>query len=633
MEHILDLEEQKNSLVELFEKIRTGNTILFLGAGASIGQKKYLSKEIIELYEQSLQKDLNENDITKWIDILSADASFDRKNFDDFVASLLKKFNLTEGHKTLASIPWREIITTNYDLLVEEAYDYISSTHQKSLELKTIRSLNEYNYRESNSEVKYIKLNGCLSDKRKYPFAFSSDDFRNVIKAEGKGILIQEVTKTSGANPDLFFRTKHPIIAEKLVEKFIPNPDKQFKFYEKMLKTIEVGQTNTYLANNLLKTFIREELYNPHQINKLFDAGFTKLSDEPFFLLNYSTNLQTRKDETSLKKAIDLLVYAESLLERRNHRFIHRRGVLNFELAKIYRDKERYSLRDFHLSEAKELFLTKQLMDPFSSYSYADYIKLLIWELNNIEHDKEDELQKRIQIEDLFDLAQKSITDGNEKISRLYSDYTSYIRFISNNLDYYVHLTKMYEDSSMRPYACILLYNHYCNEKNLEKAEKIVSEIEYYQDNNEVIKFLLKYYGQRLYDPNKRIQLLRICRENQFLEKEYPLRYNYFNFIAETYNLHFAEGKGYLSNIQKRFNNLNPEFHFIWSDQDGKELIFEAIIVKNPGEKFKAIKIPSLQQTMKLVKGNYETYKPGQTVNVKLHFYLYGLMAEIIRAN
>lgn len=52
MEHILSLEKDyEEQLNDLFENINEGNTILILGAGASVGEKKYLSQQVIEYYE------------------------------------------------------------------------------------------------------------------------------------------------------------------------------------------------------------------------------------------------------------------------------------------------------------------------------------------------------------------------------------------------------------------------------------------------------------------------------------------------------------------------------------------------------------------------------------------------------
>ena len=140
MEHILDIEKQEEALNSIFLKIKESNTILFLGAGASVGEKRYLSKELIEYYESKINKKLNETNITKWLDILSADEGFSRTHFDNFVQELLQKLSVTDAHRIMAGIPWREIITTNYDLLVERAFDEIISSSQKIYDIKPIRN-------------------------------------------------------------------------------------------------------------------------------------------------------------------------------------------------------------------------------------------------------------------------------------------------------------------------------------------------------------------------------------------------------------------------------------------------------------------------------------------------------------
>lgn len=1047
MEHILNLEEQEEALNEIFLKIKNGHTILFLGAGASVCEKRYLSKELIEYYEAKIQKFLNEPNITKWIDILSANDSFHRTDFDNFVQDTLKKLSVTEAHKIMAGIPWREIITTNYDLLVERAFDDIMTTPNKIYTLKPIRNQMQFNYKESHNEVRYIKLNGCISDKSKYPLAFSTDDFKKlnsfyklvmndlknisheiqflsigysfsddfgkvllekfdsynfrdkkwiinveqfpneyalnyykknkmciikcscqdffskyiawdtthakdnvkrkkgltlyntqnysisapnelrlsldgiikqlnnttnekiikeeefykgdepnfgvitrgldvikteftksiineildvvnnrksaflpiffisgefgigkstftlrliyeleklpdlnlvafeivdinmakkehlneliktmktknlifycdeieveshfkalieiqrdlsieqiqdcnvffmapirenilekhklnrtvpnshelrisgeftldeiedlleklkkanlinfrdstekkrlvskimseynsdsfvalmasitsgrheydlidcynqlskeaqqaflytallhkhkllmpaswlkqnikmdwdefinkIVKAEGKGILIQEFVQSHGTQPDLYFKTKHPLIADRLVNRFIPNVDKQFQFYEQMLKQIEYGQTSSYLANNLLKALSKNNDYNEMQINKLYDAGYSKLSEDPFFLLNYAINLQSRKTEASLKKAINYILYAEGLFEYKNHRFIHRRAVLNFELGKLYFvEKKQLNYTQFYIKEAEDLFIQKQQLDPFSAFSYVDYIKLIVWQLENISFDLEDEMQKKIQIEDLFDLSNRTLTYDLERINSLQTKYASYLKKRTNDKDYKQYLDELYQNTRLRPYACILLYNYHFQNSEFENCNAYFSEMESMQENFEVVKFLFKIYGRNIHDVNTRVKLLRIARENKQLEKDNQLRYYYFKFMAETYNYNFYDGKNYLKNIQNKYNNLNPEFHYEWKDANGDVLIFDAILVKNPNERFKAIKISNIQLTARLIKGNYDRFLLDSKVKVKLHFYLYGLMAEII---
>jgi hypothetical protein len=364
----------------------------------------------------------------------------------------------------------------------------------------------------------------------------------------------------------------------------------------------------------------------------LFDVAYKALSDDPYFLLNYSINLQRRKTELDLKKALELLVYAESLLERRNHKFIHRRAVLNFELAKLYyKQEDTLNHTEFFLREARQLFMVKQLYDLSSAYSYADYIKMLIWELENIERSREDELQTQVLVEELFDSAKRLVTDNLEWINQLQTDYANFLKDISENADYKTYLDQLYNDTNLRPYACILLYNYFFELLDNNECTALLEEMESYLDNTEVLKFMFKYYGRNLHDVNNRVKLLRLSRQKDFLEKHNPLRFYYFNFIAESYNFHFHEGKKYLHNIQSQFLNLSPEYHMVWLDQNGVEQTFDAVIIKKNDERYKAVKITDRQLTVRLVRGNYDDFTIGTSVRVKLHFYLYGLMAEIIK--
>lgn len=1047
MEHILNIEEQDHLLHPIFEKIANANTILFLGAGASVGDKKYLSKDIIEYYEEKIGIKLGENNITKWIDILSTLPQFSRTHFDNFVNDLLKKLSLTHSHEILASAPWREIITTNYDLLIEQAYDKIGETSNKALDLKVIKSVAEYSYRPSNTEVKYVKLNGTIEDKSRYPLAFSTEDFtklnsfykivlndlknlspeinfisigysysddfgrdlldkfdsfnyrdkkwlinidpfanenmlpfytqkkiciikctfddffgaykkweeknlasvvkkssltlrnsnkfnvpnrllvnldgkikqlyknnndhfikekdfyegeepnftiisRNidvpkvnylsdfkseilkkartespllpmffvtgdfgigkstfclrlinelitdddldlisfeiiditsirkldlldlitnincknillyceeievsshynhllelrvnlsveqmqdkniifltsireniyerhklknnrqisnntyelkldgkfsdseidellvklknenlinfrdvqeqnsikrkikreydadsfialmaiissgkhmsdlmdcyeelskeaqkafintallhryqiltpasllkksvamdwdefiekVIKAEGKGILIQEKRSSYGVQPDLFFRTKHPLIADKLIDTFIGSKDKQYTAYENLIKTIEPSNANSFLINDLLKTFNRLDVFTKTQINNLFDKANVNMSDDPYFLLNYASNLQHRQEneEINLKKALNLLIYAESLLDYRNSRFIHRRAIINFELAKLFFRNKKDSRGRLYASEALELFNTKQLLDPCSSFSYTNYIESLIWYMKkaNEESEESDVLAYQIKIEDLFNYAQTSVTYGLDKIHQVQDEYVSSLNSLTNQ-DYIFTLEERYSNNTeLRPYTCILLYNYYDRVGNLDKTTRYLDELESHINNYEVVKCLFNIYGQTLHKEEQRFKLLTLSKDNPNIEEDMPFRYNFYSFMAEFYNNNYARGNEYSMKLRKAFN-LNPTFHNIWKDKDGKEIIYEAKIVLQKG-KFKDVKIGLLQLNARLQKGDYSGYSVGQDVKVKLHFYFYGLFAEII---
>ena len=179
MNHILDLNSESiGRLDSIFETISKGDMILFLGAGASITNKKYLSDQIIEYYEDKIGTKFNIPDITKLIDILESSDTFIRTDFDNYVYELLNRLEVTDTHRTIVKIPWQQIITTNYDLLVEKAFDQIKDM-DNLLDIKPIRSIREFLNFTLRNEIKYIKLNGCMSDKSNYPFVFSTNDFRN----------------------------------------------------------------------------------------------------------------------------------------------------------------------------------------------------------------------------------------------------------------------------------------------------------------------------------------------------------------------------------------------------------------------------------------------------------------------
>lgn len=1049
MKHILDIDEQKTELYEIFSKIYEGNSILFLGAGASIGEKKFLSKEIIELYEEYLGKQYNENDITKFVDILSADPDFTRTHLDSEIEKMLRKLKFTDEHKILASLPWRQIITTNYDLLIEQAYDEIKSSANHEYDIIPIREQKDYYYFQSNNEIKYIKLNGCISDKGRYPLAISTNDFsklksfyktvlnnlknlsnnislitigysfndefgkkilenfdsynyrdkkwiinidpfpnenalhyysqkriciikmsfkdffnefkkwetelaerrlkrkqikitnsknqhiniypqlllkldgaikqlnnqyhnkfiraidfykgeepnyntiikefdvarikkineaketikerikdsestlvplffisgefgigkttltlrliyelakdvnldlvafeivdflslknealielfskisaknivlfcdeveidstfkelielrrelsieqfnetnilfivpirenilerykdkrdikelyelpidgkltdeeiidllekfkdvnlinyrdiseRNrfmkkinqdynrdsfvsfisivsdgqhqndlvtaynelskiaqnaflytallhryklhmpisllkqvlsvdwdefmekIVKIEGKGIFIQEEINSYGVDSDLYFRTKHPIIADKLVSILIPNKDNQYKYYGKILTSISIGRRSSYLVTNLLKILVRNSDFSNTKLNKLYDNVYLNFSEDPHFLLNYAINLQNRKSIQELKKALEHLIYAEGLLPKRNHKFTHRRAVINFELSKLYYSKEKKELNYTftYLNDAKELFQVKQVYDPFSTYSYTDYIRLLIWEYQNIQIEDEEELQIRIKIEELFEVALSSVIENISWIYSLKADYSQILKNASNQQEYKKYLDELYDDIKLRPYACVLLYNYYSELYEgdfCEECESLIDEMSRYTDNDEVVKFLFKYYGQNLYILNNRLSLFKLSQNHTFLENYFPFRYHYYNFIAESYNHHFYNGRKELDNIKYKYHSLNPEFSLIWNNDDGEPQVFDGNIVKKDRKRYKAIRISSLQQTFRLKKGNYKNYEINQKVKVILHFYLYGIIAEI----
>jgi len=96
----------------------------------------------------------------------------------------------------------------------------------------------------------------------------------------------------------------------------------------------------------------------------------------------------------------------------------------------------------------------------------------------------------------------------------LQAKYPTYLNKRTDNKDYKLYLDELYQNTRLKPYACILLYNYHMQIEEFEKCDSYISELEYMQENFEVVKFLFKTYGRNLHDANTRLKFLRIAREN-----------------------------------------------------------------------------------------------------------------------
>src|SRR5580704_17294719 len=131
VKHILDIDYNKDEqLVSVFKTMAEGETILFLGAGASVTPgHRFLSADIIEFFENKKGIHWDIQDITEFVDVLSSRSDVTREEFDSFTDECLRKYRISDVHKAIARINWRIIITTNYDLLIENAFAEIEGTH------------------------------------------------------------------------------------------------------------------------------------------------------------------------------------------------------------------------------------------------------------------------------------------------------------------------------------------------------------------------------------------------------------------------------------------------------------------------------------------------------------------------
>jgi len=157
----------------LIDYIKEGNVVLFLGAGASIGAEHPQKKQILsgkELAKMLVDKFLGSEyrDVPLLRAAELAIAQSDLFTFQDYVASIFREFGPGDHHRLVPRFFWKAIFTTNYDLVIERAYEQAIAA-QKNLQtiipfLKNSDRL-EDKLKEPGS-IPYVKLHGCITALR-----------------------------------------------------------------------------------------------------------------------------------------------------------------------------------------------------------------------------------------------------------------------------------------------------------------------------------------------------------------------------------------------------------------------------------------------------------------------------------
>ena len=143
------------SVTALADRIQPENTVLLLGAGASVPSGAPTGSALAH----SLAKELNPipegDDLTEIASIYE-----NRMGRPPLVASVRRRLSQLQPTGSLLALPsfgWRAIFTTNFDRLVERSYK------ESAIDLEVIRS--NFDFSRSSPEVvtKLYKIHGCVS--------------------------------------------------------------------------------------------------------------------------------------------------------------------------------------------------------------------------------------------------------------------------------------------------------------------------------------------------------------------------------------------------------------------------------------------------------------------------------------
>jgi len=146
----------------LIDNIRSRNVVLFLGAGfaynakhpenkkAPLGNKL---KDIIA--DKFLDGKYKDSSLTYVSDLAISETNlFDVQNL---IYDIFEKFYPNDNHVTYTKFPWKAIFTTNYDLILERAFE------QTKVAFKSVyRNTSAQQIFKTPSTIPYYKLHGCI---------------------------------------------------------------------------------------------------------------------------------------------------------------------------------------------------------------------------------------------------------------------------------------------------------------------------------------------------------------------------------------------------------------------------------------------------------------------------------------
>lgn len=163
--------------------IKSGNAVLFLGAGASFGAKyqvgnAYISgdKLKLKLCEKYLGGELKSHSLVKVAECAKHEVGI--FSVQEFIKEIFEPAKPAEFHKLISCFRWKAIFTTNYDLIIERAYEANSNSLQKLVRVTHDDDKLQEHLSDINS-LPYFKLHGCISDVRnsEVPLILTSEEY------------------------------------------------------------------------------------------------------------------------------------------------------------------------------------------------------------------------------------------------------------------------------------------------------------------------------------------------------------------------------------------------------------------------------------------------------------------------
>ena len=192
----------------LLNNIQSGDAVLVLGAGASIGAvgpAGQTAPTTSELADAIAEKFLGEQYLGSPLSSVAelAASESDTKTVQNFISSLFENVGPAPFHLLLPTFKWAALATTNFDLVVERAY---SQSKRRAQDLVTfIKNGDRIEEKlRSPRSLMFLKLHGCITrtSDPSIPLILTPDQY--ITHKSGRNLVFDHLKTLSGEHPLIF---------------------------------------------------------------------------------------------------------------------------------------------------------------------------------------------------------------------------------------------------------------------------------------------------------------------------------------------------------------------------------------------------------------------------------------------
>lgn len=192
----------------LFDQIRDAQVVLFLGAGATVGAnhpkniKPPVGKELASLLSKKFLGDEYKGRSLDQIAELAISET-NLHTVQSYIASIFTEFTPADFHLSITTFKWASLVTTNFDLIIEKAYEAANKSIQRLVVFKKNGEHIEEKLKSTDNII-YLKLHGCITDltDNEVPLILTPEQY--ITHRKGRSRLFERLHSLACEYPILF---------------------------------------------------------------------------------------------------------------------------------------------------------------------------------------------------------------------------------------------------------------------------------------------------------------------------------------------------------------------------------------------------------------------------------------------